>query len=126
MKWLMIGIVIFGLGCSVLKHHSYPKPCESSPLKFNKKTGLYECVDKECLYLKKGTNWTKLSPEQVINFLGKPQEKKKIGDEILLIYKLNEGSTGAFDTFDKILIIFKNQKMIKFERQSSKEPEPLK
>lgn len=126
MKWVMICIFTFGMGCAVLKHHSYPKPCENSPLTFNKKTGLYECVDKTCLYLKKGSTWTKLNPKQVINFLGKPQEEKKTGDEILLIYKVNEGSTGAFDTFDKILITFKNQKMIKFERQTSKEPEPIK
>lgn len=126
MKWISICLLAFCLGCAVLKQQSYPKPCENSPLTFNKKTELYECVDKTCLYLKKGSTWTKLNPKQVIDFLGKPQEKRKSGEEILFTYKVDEGTTGVFDTFDKIVITFKNQKMIRFERQTSKEPEPMK
>lgn len=74
MKWLIIGIMLVGMGCIALKNNTYPKPCENSPLAFNKKTGLYECVDKTCLYLKKGSTWTKLN--QNIKVLTSPFKTK--------------------------------------------------
>lgn len=132
MKWLVIGIMLVGMGCIALKNNTYPKPCENSPLAFNKKTGLYECVDKECFngFFSANSIWYKMSPQDVIHFLGKPTETKSYPNGLKLTYKTNESTciTGVFkgQSFGLVEFGFKYNKMEYANTISLIEPDPMK